>query len=322
MADQTMQEVLDRLKTLQARVAAQEATLARCERRRQRPVHHLLRLLTVALVVALLPLSLLAASPFTDLTGGVHNANIAAIYDAGVTRGCVPDAEYCPTANVTREEMASFLARLGGLGNNPPVAHAKTAETAATALHATMAETDTGATNAFNATQFDGQPASYYQPAGQPIANATNAGNATAVGGYLPSGLLRVARADDHNPCTAVNPVTDAYATVATLALTAPAAGFVLVMAQVSVQHTNATLERVDVRLRDTTSNNTSPATYSLLTQQAETHGLTWVFPVTAGARTFVLEAKKTGLLWGTCGAAITGLYVPFGYDGGTTLAP
>src|SRR5204862_476955 len=74
--------------------------------------------LCLALLLALVPLGLLAANPFTDLTGGVHDANIDAIYNAGVTRGCVPDEEYCPTANVTREEMASFLARLGGLGAN------------------------------------------------------------------------------------------------------------------------------------------------------------------------------------------------------------
>jgi hypothetical protein len=87
----------------------------------------------LALLLALVPLGLLAANPFTDLTGGPHDANIDAIYNAGVTRGCVPDQEYCPTRNVTREEMASFLARLGGLGSNPPVAHALTAQSAGNA---------------------------------------------------------------------------------------------------------------------------------------------------------------------------------------------
>jgi hypothetical protein len=80
----------------------------------------------LALLVALLPLGLLAANPFDDLTGGPHDANIEAIYNAGVTRGCVPDVSYCPTDYVTREEMASFLARLGGLGSNPPAANART----------------------------------------------------------------------------------------------------------------------------------------------------------------------------------------------------
>ena len=87
--------------------------------------------LSRALLVALVPLSILAANPFTDLNpGSVHNDNIDAIYNAGVTTGCVPNAEYCPNDYVTRQEMASFLARLGGLGANPPVANAKTAENA------------------------------------------------------------------------------------------------------------------------------------------------------------------------------------------------
>src|SRR5918999_1090977 len=102
------------------------AELAALRRRLDRPHRRraLLPALCLALLVALVPLSVLAAHPFTDLTGGVHDANIDAIYNAGVTTGCVPNAEYCPTANVTREEMASFLARLGGLGANPPVANA------------------------------------------------------------------------------------------------------------------------------------------------------------------------------------------------------
>ncbi len=56
----------------------------------------------MTLLVALLPLTLLAANPFGDLTGGVHDANIDAIYNAGITTGCVPNESYCPTDNVTR----------------------------------------------------------------------------------------------------------------------------------------------------------------------------------------------------------------------------
>ncbi len=135
VADPTMRDILVELTTLRAEVA----TLKRKKRWRSR----LLPLALVALLVALLPLSLLAASPFTDLTGGVHDANIEAIYTVGVTKGCVPNEQYCPTANVTREEMASFLARLGGVGTNPPVANALTA------VNATNA---TNAQNAVNAT--------------------------------------------------------------------------------------------------------------------------------------------------------------------------
>lgn len=145
MADVTMQQVLDQLASLHDRLARQEAALARY-RRRPRPI----AIAAVALFVALVPLGVLAAVPFTDLTGGVHDPNIGAIYEAGVTRGCAPDQEYCPTANVTREEMASFLARLGGLGGNPPVANARTAQAAASA--------DTAA----NAAQLGGVPAAAF----------------------------------------------------------------------------------------------------------------------------------------------------------------
>jgi len=126
MADPTMQQVLDRLDALQATVDTRARRLAQheCRQGRKRLTRRFLPLALVALLVALTPLSLLAAGPFNDLTGGVHDANIQAIYDAGITKGCVPNVSYCPTANVTREEMASFLARTAGLGTNPPVANA------------------------------------------------------------------------------------------------------------------------------------------------------------------------------------------------------
>ncbi len=81
----------------------------------------------VALFVALIPGLAIAANPFNDLVpGSVHNSNIDAIYNAGITTGCVPNQQYCPTDFVTRQEMASFLARAAGLGTNAPVANAKT----------------------------------------------------------------------------------------------------------------------------------------------------------------------------------------------------
>src|SRR3712207_3891496 len=123
MSDQQSNPLLARLDTQEARLAAQESTIARLEarlavsergppslRRRDRKRSALLTVI-LALCAALVPLGLFAASPFSDLTGGVRDPNIEAIYNAGVTKGCVPDQEYCPTANVTREEMASFLAR-------------------------------------------------------------------------------------------------------------------------------------------------------------------------------------------------------------------
>jgi hypothetical protein len=50
---------------------------------------------------------------FADTTGSVHQADIAALAQAGITKGCNPpnNTNYCPTDPVTREQMASFLVR-------------------------------------------------------------------------------------------------------------------------------------------------------------------------------------------------------------------
>lgn len=52
-------------------------------------------------------------TPFTDTSDSVHDRDIAALYTAGVTKGCNPPAndEYCPERVVTRGEMAAFIAR-------------------------------------------------------------------------------------------------------------------------------------------------------------------------------------------------------------------
>ena len=50
---------------------------------------------------------------FDDDDGTTHESNINRIADAGVTLGCVPGL-YCPSDNVTREQMASFLTRALG----------------------------------------------------------------------------------------------------------------------------------------------------------------------------------------------------------------
>lgn len=56
------------------------------------------------------------APHFTDVDpGSSHAANIAAIYAAGITVGCGDKTTYCPDDPVTREEMATFLARALGL---------------------------------------------------------------------------------------------------------------------------------------------------------------------------------------------------------------
>ncbi len=50
---------------------------------------------------------------FSDDNGNIHEGNIEAIREAGVTRGCNPPAndKYCPSGTVTRGAMAAFLTR-------------------------------------------------------------------------------------------------------------------------------------------------------------------------------------------------------------------
>jgi len=59
--------------------------------------------------------------PFSDDDESVFEPDIITIYDAGITKGCGPN-RYCPTATVTRGEMALFLSRLWSLSTFvPPV---------------------------------------------------------------------------------------------------------------------------------------------------------------------------------------------------------
>ncbi len=137
MADEHTRAELARLRAeladLRATVSVQQATVAALRpgpRPRRRP-RRALPLVLAALLVALVPLATLAAG-FTDLNpGSPHNGNIAAIAAAGITTGCNPPdyTQYCPNDYVTREQMASFLARTAGLGGNPPVANARNADT-------------------------------------------------------------------------------------------------------------------------------------------------------------------------------------------------
>lgn len=57
-------------------------------------------------------------SGFTDVAGSVHAADISALADAGITRGCNPPSNdrFCPQQPVTRGQMAAFLSRALNLG--------------------------------------------------------------------------------------------------------------------------------------------------------------------------------------------------------------
>lgn len=62
------------------------------------------------------------ASTFFDDDGNVHEGAIEAIAGADITVGCDDLGEFfCPDAEVTRAQMATFLTRAFGLTPRPPV---------------------------------------------------------------------------------------------------------------------------------------------------------------------------------------------------------
>jgi hypothetical protein len=52
---------------------------------------------------------------FTDIAASVHRQRINDVAARGLTGGCTATT-YCPSGTVTREQMASFLARATGVG--------------------------------------------------------------------------------------------------------------------------------------------------------------------------------------------------------------
>ena len=63
-----------------------------------------------AFLVRALELPATATDHFTDDETSIYENNINALAEAGITTGCTPTT-YCPTANVTRGQMAAFLRR-------------------------------------------------------------------------------------------------------------------------------------------------------------------------------------------------------------------
>lgn len=67
------------------------------------------------LAVVLIPVAAVASHQFTDVPdGNIFHDDISWLADSGVTKGCNPPTndKYCPSSNVTREQMAAFLRRL------------------------------------------------------------------------------------------------------------------------------------------------------------------------------------------------------------------
>ena len=90
----------------------------------------ILAAVVTALVVA--PATVWATHAFQDVPDdNTFHEDIEAISEAGVTKGCNPPAntEYCPEDDVTREQMAAFLNRLGALeAGATPVVDARTVQ--------------------------------------------------------------------------------------------------------------------------------------------------------------------------------------------------
>ena len=74
-------------------------------------------LLAMSLVaVVLIPAAAVASHQFTDVpTGNIFHDDVSWLSDNDITKGCNPPANdnYCPDDNVTRQQLAAFLHRLG-----------------------------------------------------------------------------------------------------------------------------------------------------------------------------------------------------------------
>lgn len=79
--------------------------------------------IAIALILLAAPAIVVASHQFSDVpASNQFHGDIDALADAGVTAGC-GGGKYCPKDNVTREQMAAFMNRLGALapGKTPVV---------------------------------------------------------------------------------------------------------------------------------------------------------------------------------------------------------
>lgn len=153
-------------------------------------------LLTV-MVTALLafPMGIaLAGHQFSDVpNSNAFHADIDALVDAGITAGC-GGGKYCPSANVTREQMAAFMNRLGALapGKTPVVNATKIDGLDSTAFHRYSASSPAGgvmygdfmiAGSAAGAGQFDAGSIQFPVPlASAPTAHVITPGDPVPAG--------------------------------------------------------------------------------------------------------------------------------------------
>lgn len=89
-----------------------EELRAEFDRKLRRRTRLMAAAVAVATVLAVTPIAL--AATFGDVpVGNIFREDISRVADAGIAAGC-GGGNYCPKANVTREQMAAFLQRSAG----------------------------------------------------------------------------------------------------------------------------------------------------------------------------------------------------------------
>ncbi len=147
--------------------------------------------------------------------------------------------------------------------------------------------------------------------------------NADHLDGVSANELLRAGRAFN---LAAASPLT--FADLVSITLNIPKAGFVLLSGQVTIGTTDAACIPcfLHVQFEDQLTNDVSPVLVSSVEDGGAassnvTVSTSWLFPVTAGTRTFALQSGgfPVGAAISKENPAMTALYVPFGPTG--TLA-
>jgi hypothetical protein len=89
-----------------------------CGNSRFCPTRAVTRAQMASFLVRALDLPPTVSDHFADDSGSIHQADINALAEAGITTGCSMGA-YCPDGTTTRAQMATFLTRALGLGAAP-----------------------------------------------------------------------------------------------------------------------------------------------------------------------------------------------------------
>jgi hypothetical protein len=164
-------------------------------------------------------------------------------------------------------------------------------------------------------------------PAGKPPITLSNSVlnprlNAQYLGGMPASGVGRIAMASTEN-LTGGFP----FSTLTTVAITAPARGFVRLEGRVFAWDNNAAAFCSDcelaVRIHDATTGTDSPRSFFIGGAGSHSSGIevpvSWVFPVTSGAHSYTLDAGQVDFAGGPLSLynpVLTAQFVPFGGTG------